>query len=137
MLKRLVILEENEKYQCNTIQDIVKKLIDENYYEFTEKEKKNKIKMLAIANCINNKIEIIEDIEKNLKQDNSIENKFIIKDEITYILSLLIINKIVLLERIDADEFLKGIDKSRFSDNYIIVNKYAKDLMINYLNKEV
>ncbi|MBQ9298450.1 MAG: hypothetical protein IJ223_05445 [Clostridia bacterium] len=135
MLKGLIILEGNEKYQCNTVKDIAEKLIDNNYYELPAEERKNKIKMLAIANCMNNGIEILEDIKEN--QETNLDGKFIIKDEITYILSLLMMNKIVLLERVDANEFLKDIDKSKISDNYIIVNKYAKVILIEYLNKKV
>ena len=135
MLKGLIILEGNEKYQCNTVKDIAEKLIDNNYYELPAEERKNKIKMLAIANCMNNGIEILEDIKEN--QETNLDGKFIIKDEITYILSLWMMNKIVLLERVDANEFLKDIDKSKISDNYIIVNKYAKVILIEYLNKKV
>ena len=133
MLKKLIIIEGNVDYQCEKINDIVKEIIDENYYNFTEKEKKNKLNMLAIANCLGDKIEILDEINN----EEELKGKFIIKDEITYILSLLMLNKIVLLERIDANIFMKKIDKSNYTDNYIIVNKYAKQLLIDYLKESV
>ena len=47
----------------------------------------------------------------------------------TYILSLSIINKFMLLENIDSNIFTKELDKSQMDGNYIIVNKFAKELL--------
>ena len=93
-------------------------------------EKLEKREMKAIANCINNSFEIVENVNSK-----DLENKFVIKDETTYVLSLLIINKIILLERIDSNIYTSSIDKSNMKDNYIIVNKFAKELLKNYLEK--
>ena len=57
--------------------------------------------MKAIANCINNSFEIVENVNSK-----DLENKFVIKDETTYVLSLLIINKIILLERYNVNSKL-------------------------------
>ena len=117
MLKKLIILEGEKDLQCDSIQDVVKNLIDENFYNLTEEEKKNKMEMLAIANCIGENKEIISEIT-NIEDINiNLDEKFIIKDEITYILSLLILNKVVMLERTDANELLKNIDKSGIENN--------------------
>lgn len=134
MLKKIILIENDKEYQCDTMQEVVKKLIDENYYNFTQEEKINKMKMLALANCLNNKKEIIEEYE--LDTNFSIEGKFIIKDEMTYVLSLLLTNNIILLERIDSNVFTKDLDKSNFNDNYIIVNKFAEMLLQKYINKQ-
>lgn len=134
MLKKIILIENDKEYQCDTMQEVVKKLIDENYYNFTQEEKINKMKMLALANCLNNKKEIIEEYE--LDTNFSIERKFIIKDEMTYVLSLLLTNNIILLERIDSNVFTKDLDKSNFNDNYIIVNKFAEMLLQKYINKQ-
>lgn len=134
MLKKIILIENDKEYQCDTMQEVVKKLIDENYYSFTQEEKINKMKMLALANCLNNKKEIIEEYE--LDTNFSIEGKFIIKDEMTYVLSLLLTNNIILLERIDSNVFTKDLDKSNFNDNYIIVNKFAEMLLQKYINKQ-
>lgn len=73
-------------------------------------------------------MQIVEDADSE-----DIENKFIIKDEITYVLSLLITNKIILLERIDSNIYTANINKSEMKDNYVIVNKFAKELLKIYL----
>ena len=130
MLNKVIIIEDDNKVQCDSVEEVVKKLIDEKYYELDEKEKLEKREMKAIANCINNSFEIVENVNSK-----DLENKFVIKDETTYVLSLLIINKIILLERIDSNIYTSSIDKSNMKDNYIIVNKFAKELLKNYLEK--
>ena len=130
MLSKIIIIENDNKVQCDSEEEVIKLLIDKRYYELSEKEKLEKIEMKAIANCINNSFEIVENVNSK-----DLENKFVIKDETTYVLSLLIINKIILLERIDSNIYTSSIDKSNMKDNYIIVNKFAKELLKNYLEK--
>ena len=130
MLSKIIIIENDNKVQCDSEEEVIKTLIDEKYYELDEKEKLEKREMKAIANCINNSFEIVENVNSK-----DLENKFVIKDETTYVLSLLIINKIILLERIDSNIYTSSIDKSNMKDNYIIVNKFAKELLKNYLEK--
>ena len=130
MSKKIIIIENDVDYQCDTFEEIVKMLIDEKFYDLTAEEKKEKMKMKAIANSINNKMEIIDTVD-NL---NNIDGKFIIKDEITYILSLLITTNIVILERIDSNIFTKNLNKSNIKENYVIVNKFAQKLLNEYLN---
>lgn len=129
-MKKLIIIEGENDYQCETIQDIVKKLIDENYYSLTSDEKKEKMKAMALANTVNNKMTIIDEI----KNDMNINGKFIIKDEITYILSLLITNNILLLERKDSNIFVNKITIKENKDNYVIINKFAKELLKKYID---
>lgn len=131
MLSKIIIIENDNKVQCDSEEEVIKLLIDKRYYELSEKEKSEKREIKAIANCINNKMQIVEDADSE-----DIENKFIIKDEITYVLSLLIINKIILLERIDSNIYTSSIDKSNMKDNYIIVNKFAKELLKTYLKEQ-
>ena len=130
MLSKIIIIENDNKVQCDSEEEVIKLLIDKRYYELSEKEKLEKREMKAIANCINNSFEIVENVNSK-----DLENKFVIKDETTYVLSLLIINKIILLERIDSNIYTSSIDKSNMKDNYIIVNKFAKELLTNYLEK--
>lgn len=124
MLKKLIIIEDGQEVQCNDLKEVVEILIDENYYNLTEEEKLKQRTMKALANTINNKMEVVEEIT-----DKDLENKFVVKNEITYILSLLITNNILLLERFDADIFIKSKDKEKIKDNYIIVNKFAKEIL--------
>ena len=130
MLSKIIIIENDNKVQCDSEEEVIKLLIDKRYYELSEKEKLERREMKAIANCINNSFEIVENVNSK-----DLENKFVIKDETTYVLSLLIINKIILLERIDSNIYTSSIDKSNMKNNYIIVNKFAKELLKNYLEK--
>ena len=128
MLSKIIIIENDNKVQCDSEEEVIKLLIDKRYYELSEKEKLEKREIKALANCINNKMQIVEDADSE-----DIENKFIIKDEITYVLSLLITNKIILLERIDSNIYTANINKIEMKDNYVIVNKFAKELLKIYL----
>ena len=132
MLKKIIIIENDKKIQCDSEEEVIRLLIDNNYYELTEEEKLEKREIKAMANCINNNMKIVKEID--IDTDN-IENKFIIKDEMTYILSLLMTNNIMLLERIDSNIYTGKINKSETKDNYIIVNKFAKMLLENYLKE--
>ena len=132
MLKKIVIIEGDNKIQCDYEEEVLKILIDSNYYNLTEKEKKEKRKIKAMANCMNNKMKIVDQIDINTE---SVDDKFIIIDEITYILSLLMTNNIILLERVDSNIYTGTIDKSKIKDNYIIVNKFAKELLESYLKR--
>ena len=129
MLKKIVIIEGDNKIQCDSEKEVVKILIDSNYYNLMEKEKRE---IKAMANCMNNKMKIVDQIDIN---NESVDDKFIIIDEITYILSLLMTNNIILLERVDSNIYTGTIDKSKIKDNYIIVNKFAKELLESYLKR--
>ena len=133
MLKKIIIIENGKKIQCNTLEDVVKTLIDENYYNMTPFQKIEKMKMKALSNCINNKKEIVQELPVNTEE--SIQDKFIIQDEITYVLSLLTTNNILLLERKDSNIFTKDLNKENLKDNYIIVNTFAKELLSKYIRK--
>lgn len=133
MLKNIVVIENDLSIQCDTLEELVKLLIDEKYYEMTEIKKIERMEMKALANCINNKMEIIK--EQDINEQENLDNKFIIKDEFTYILSLLQTNKIILLERKDASILTKDLEKDNIKDNYIIVNTFAKELLIKYLKQ--
>ena len=131
MLKKLIIIENGKEVQCDTLEDLVKILIDENYYNMTEKEKIEKMTMKALANTLNNKMKVTQDISKI----DNIEEKFIIKDEITYILSLVKTNNVLLLERRDSNILTGSLNKEYLKDNYIIVNTFAKELLRKYIAK--
>ena len=111
MLKNLILIENNEKYQFDTLEELVKVIIDKDYYKMSDEEKQEKLELKAFANSFG-KEELVN-----------------CKNEITYILSLLIINKFMILENINSNVFTKEMDKSNLDGNYIIVNKFAKELL--------
>ncbi|MBO5348854.1 MAG: hypothetical protein J6A89_03430 [Clostridia bacterium] len=130
MLKKLIIIENNIDYQFDNLTELIKNLIDENYYELKEQEKKQKLKMLATANCIGNDLKVVEECTQIL------DKEIIIKDEITYLLSLVLNNRFILLEEKDANILTKNLDKAKIENNYIIVNTFAKELLIKYLEEK-
>lgn len=128
MLKKLIAIQGENDYQCDTLDEIVNKLVCNNYYELELNDKKNMLKQMAVANTLNKNLEIVDE-----DSGSNLEGKIVIKDEITYILSLLIANIIVLLERRDANIFVKNVYIPKDDNNYVIVNKFAKELLKDYL----
>ena len=131
MLKRIIIIENGKELQCDTLEEVVNTLIDENYYNMSQNQKIEKMKMKALANCINSKRDVIQGLSGDVI--NNLENKFIINDEITYIYSLLMTNNLLLLEQKDSNIFTGNLNKENLKDNYIIVNTFAKELLGKYL----
>lgn len=131
MLKRIIIIENGKELQCDTLEEVVNTLIDENYYNMSQNQKIEKMKMKALANCINSKRDVIQGLSGDVI--NNLENKFIINDEITYIYSLLMTNNLLLLEQKDSNIFTENLNKENLKDNYIIVNTFAKELLGKYL----
>lgn len=111
MTKKLIVIENGEYFQYDKLEDLVKDLIDDNFYEMSQEERINKMHINALANGLDRA---------------SIIN---IKNEKEYILSVLVSNRIILLERIDSEIFTKDIEKSKIEDNYIVVNTFALELL--------
>ena len=129
-MENLIVIEGKEKYQYRDIESLVEKFINENYFYMDEEDRKAELEKRAIMNNPQNKI-------KNCKLDNKTtnfdKNAFIIYDEITYILSLLKFNKIILLEKTNANILGKYINKENIEENYLILNKFADEIMQKYL----
>lgn len=134
MLKKLIFIENGVIEQFNTLSELVRSLIDENFYNMNEEERVKIMEKKALKNCLNTK----KKVTMQTQLDGDIEDKFIIKDEITYILSLLTTNKVQLLEKKDRNDdiFTKGIEVKNPKNNYIIVNKYANQLLKKYLKSK-
>ena len=113
MNKKLIAIENGEYFQYDKLEDLAKDLIDDNFYEMSQEERINKMNINALANGLDRA---------------SIIN---IKNEKEYILSLLVSNRIILLEKIDSEIFIKDIDKLKIKDNYIVVNTFAQKLLSN------
>ena len=109
---------------------LIENFINKNYFNMSKEEKKLELEKKAIANTIQNNIKVEKLDEKTSNYD---DNSFILYDEISYILSMLKFNKLILLERTDANIFGKYINKESIKDNYIIVNKFANEIMKKYL----
>ena len=130
MLDELIIIKDDKDYQCNTFEEIVKYLINENYYNLTKQEKENIMMKKAIEKAVDKGLKII----KNNNQIKDLNKSFIIIDEMTVILSIIKDqSKIVLLERKDSNIFNKYIKIPNNNDNYAIINTFATQALKNYL----
>ena len=124
MLKKLIAIENGESYQYDTLEELVKDLIDENFYNMKQNEKMEIMQKKAVANSF------------NLSEDKNLEITDKIEDEMTYILYLLTTNNVVLLEHKESEIFTKDIDKTELEDNYIIVNSFAEELLNKRINSK-
>lgn len=129
-MENLIVIEGKEKYKYNDIESMIKGFINERYYNMSETEQKNELEKKAIANTIQDNIKIYN---MESKAQNYDKEAFIVYDEITYILSMLKFNKIILLEKTNANIFGKYINKENITDNYIIINKFANEIIQKYL----
>lgn len=129
-MENLIVIEGKEKYKYNDIESLIKGFINEKYYNMSETEQKSELEKKAIANTIQDNIKIYN---MESKAQNYDKEAFILYDEITYILSMLKFNKIILLEKTNANIFGKYINKENITDNYIIVNKFANEIIQKYL----
>ena len=128
MLKELILIENNESYQFSSEKELIEHLLGNNYYNSTEQEKREQMKINGLLHCANSDIQVI-DIEKVKNNKLDREKEFIIYNEMTYVLSLLLTNRYTLLERVDANIYTKGMNKTYIKDNYIIVNTFAKKIL--------
>lgn len=136
MLDKLIIIEGDKDYQCSTFEEIVKYLINENYYNLTKQEKENIIMKKAIENAIDKGLKIIKN--KDQIKEKDLNKSFIIIDEMTVILSIIKDqSKIVLLERKDSNIFNKYIKIPNNNDNYTIINTFATQVLKNYLTTKI
>ena len=136
MLDKLIIIEDDKDYQCSTFEEIVKYLINENYYNLTKQEKENIIMKKAIENAIDKGLKIIKN--KNQIKEKDLNKSFIIIDEMTVILSIIKDqSKIVLLEKKDSNIFNKYIKIPNNNDNYTIINTFATQALKNYLTTKM
>lgn len=132
-MENLIVIEGKEKYQYNDIKGLIENFINKNYFNMSEEERKKELEKKAMANTMQSNIKVVK-LEKDKKFFD--KNAFILYDEISYILSLLKFNKIILLEKADANIFSKFINKKNIECNYIIINKFANEILEKYLEEE-
>lgn len=132
-MEKLIVIEGEQRYKYDSIEKLIQTFLSANYFSMSAEEKLELIEKKAVANTMQDNIEIIKltDFKQEFK-----DNAFILYDENSYILSMLKFNKLILLERTDADIFGKYINKDLIEDNYIIVNKFANDILKKYLEEK-
>lgn len=128
MMKELILIENDKSYQFSNERELIEHLLGNNYYNSTEHEKREQMKLNALLNCKGLRMKAVE-LEKMKNENLYNDKKFIIYNERTYVLSLLLTNRYTLLERIDSNIYTKEINKLNIKENYIIVNVFAQKIL--------
>ncbi len=136
MLKKLLLIEGRKKFQFDEEKELIEHLLGKNYYKLTKKEQMKLMSINAFFKVVGTKMKV-DTLSKTKEELNNMnfENTFVVYDEKTYILSLLIADRAMLLESTTSNIYTDGLDKSEIKENYIIVNKFAQELLINYIKK--
>ena len=127
MLKNLIFIENEKSYQFDNLEKLMQFLMGGGYGNLTAEEKLNLMKLNALAKCVNTGLEVIE-----FSEGIDLNNKFVVHDEKTYILSLLLTQRATLLEKTTSNIFTSKLDKTNISENYIIVNTFAEQILREY-----
>lgn len=135
MLKKLILIENGQSRQFSQEKDLVEHLMGDGYYNQTETEKLKQMELNAVAKCIGTSLKVVKINKEEVRKEKiDVKNKFIIFDEKTYTLSLLLTQRLMLLENTSSNIFTENLDKSAITDNYIIVNTFAEQLLDKYIN---
>ena len=126
-MKNLIVIEDGESFEYSTLEELVKDLISKDYYTMSDEVKNKKLIELIYKNIINMNIKDIKEIDNQINEYT--------KNEYLAILFLLKNNVFTLLENIDSNIFVKYLNKANFDNNYIIVNKYAEEILEKYIGK--
>lgn len=133
-MDNIVIVENNEKYCFKTLEEAVKQFLGEDFYNLNDEEKYKVLRLKTVRNSVFNNNTPVIDLRKGDKLEYVEENQYIIYDEETFLLSLAKNNDIVLYEEINANIFVKNIEKEKLDKldgDYIIINFCADELLKN------
>lgn len=129
-MKKLLLIENAKGNQFDSEKEAVEFLFGKKYYALMPEERKKHMLINAHMKCAGTDMEVVE-----LKERISVKNKFVVYDEKTYVLSLLIVGRVMLLEHIDSNIYTEDLDKTGIDKNYIIVNKFAEELLQKYVDR--
>ncbi|MDO5557382.1 MAG: hypothetical protein Q4G05_03980 [Clostridia bacterium] len=141
-MKKLIVIINEKKIQVDTFEELVSFLLDREKQEYMELEEDEKLKIRyekAFINCFGRKNLIInlERIRKDNKKIDfqNIKDGILIDNDYLYVLSLMKNQIIVLLEDKNANIFCKNIKKEKLEGNYIVVNNFVNELLLQYMNQ--
>ena len=132
-MEKLIVIEGNEKHKYDNLEGLIETFVSKDYFKMSTEERDNILEKNAVANTMLDNIKIVK-LDKYPEKFE--ENAFILYNEISYILSMLKFNKLILLERTDVNIFGKYIKKDSIEDNYIIVNRFADEILKKYLEEK-
>lgn len=136
-MDNIVIVENNEKYCFNTLEEAVKQFLGEDFYNLNDEDKYKVLRLKTVRNSVfNNNVPVV-DLRKGEEISNIKNKQYIVYDEETFFLSLAKNNDIVLYENKNANIFVKNLNKEeketleKLDDDYIIINFCADKLLEN------
>ena len=136
-MDNIVIVENNEKYCFNTLEEAVKQFLGEDFYNLNDEEKYKVLRLKTVRNSVfNNNVPVV-DLRQGEEISNIKNKQYIVYDEETFFLSLAKNNDIVLYENKNANIFVKNLNKEeketleKLDDDYIIINFCADKLLEN------
>lgn len=136
-MDNVVIVEDYEKYCFNTLEEAVKQFLGEDFYNLNDDEKYKVLRLKTVRNAVvNNNLHVI-DLRKGEKVVDIEKNQYIVYDEETFLLSLAKNNDIVLYEKINANIFVRDLNREeiekleKLDNDYIIINFCADKLLEN------
>lgn len=134
-LKDLILIQGNNNFQANTVEEIIKQIVNENYYEMEPQKQEEELYKNALAQSLGKNAEIFNTIEEYKKyKDNNIlkqeKKPIILENERIYLASLInlnsekpYINGILMLENKKANIFTKDIlKKDMFKEERSVPN---------------
>lgn len=135
--KDIIIVENEKKYEYGSFKDAVLKILGEDYYRLSEKEKYKRLELKTFMNASIRKAPV-KDIFKNSKIEDIKCNQYIILNEITFFASLAKNKDIVLYQREDCNDLTKEIEKTnleKISKEYIRINDCADEILLREIKK--
>lgn|SRR5574344_587352 len=110
-----ILIINGQEYYFNSYKEVIEYIFGNDYLQSTEAEKQNSREMQALLYIKNKDIGIGKD--------------FYVDTEEEYIYSLLKYSFITILEKVKNPIFTKNILSGDIDGNYILVNKYADELL--------
>ena len=120
-------------YEYDNLREMVQQILGKDYYQLSEKEKNEKLKLRTFMNAMMRGIPV-EDVSESKELGDIEDEKYILLNEVTFLASLKYAkNKdIVVYEKITSNQFTQGIEKEnleRVSKEYIRINDCANQIL--------
>ena len=138
----LVVIIQGQQFKLKNLNNLVASIFGKSYFDLSQEErlKVRYEKAHAISQfhkylpIVNTEQGTYGDNFDIVKKDYDFENAFIIDDDYSYILSLCKINSFMLLEVRNSNIFTGLIDKSEIKDDLVVINHFAKEILVELYN---
>lgn len=129
--KNIIMYENGKLYEYDNLMEMVRQILGKDYYQLSEKEKNEKLKLRTFMNAMMRGIPV-EDVSESKELGDIEDEKYILLNEVTFLASLVKNKDIVVYEKITSNQFTQGIEKEnleRVSKEYIRINDCANQIL--------